>query len=88
VPPDLVEQSRAYDAKRIQGEIVDLRSKLSITQQVQAIGVGVEEFRSRSSKDARLREMFLVEQGLTLRRGQSVVLMRDLLAHLRPVTQL
>jgi hypothetical protein len=42
VPPDLIERSRAYDVKRTHGAIVDLRSKLSVTQQVRTVGVGVE----------------------------------------------
>ena len=39
VPPDLVERGRAFDAKRTQGALVDLRSDLSIQQQVRAMGV-------------------------------------------------
>jgi type IV secretory pathway VirD2 relaxase len=97
VPPDLIERGRDYDAKRTQSALVDLRSELSITQQVRAIGatwldrqlVGRPEalaskgFGAEVEQTLAEREMFLVEQGFAERRGQRVVLMRDLLATLR-----
>ncbi|HEY6927718.1 MAG TPA: DUF3363 domain-containing protein [Steroidobacteraceae bacterium] len=97
VPADLVERGRAFDAQRASGAIVDLRSERSITQQVRAIGVtwldrqlvsGTESlapqgFGAQVRQALAEREMFLIEQGLAERRGQRVVLMRDLLATLR-----
>lgn len=97
VPPDLVEQGRAFDARRTPGALVDLRSDLSVTQQVRAIGVtwldrqlvGAPEVLAPKGFGAEVRqalaerETFLVEQGFAERRGQRVVLMRDLLATLR-----
>jgi type IV secretory pathway VirD2 relaxase len=97
VPPDVVERGRAYDATRTQGALVDLRSELSTTQQVRAIGVtwldrqlvGGPEALAHKGFGAEVRqtlaerELFLVEQGFAERRGQRVVLMRDLLGTLR-----
>jgi type IV secretory pathway VirD2 relaxase len=97
VPPDLVERGRAHDAKRILGALVDLRSELSITQQVRAIGVTwldrqlmggsealtLKGFGAEVRQTLAEREMFLVEQGFADQRGQRVVFMRDLLATLR-----
>jgi type IV secretory pathway VirD2 relaxase len=97
VPPDLVERGRTYDAKRVQGALVDLRSELPIQQQVRAIGitwldrqlVGGPEVLATTGFGAEVRQalterqMFLVEQGLAERRGQRVVLMQGLLATLR-----
>jgi type IV secretory pathway VirD2 relaxase len=97
VPLDLVERGRAYDAKRAQGALVDVRSELSIRKQTKAIGVtwldrqlvgGAEALAPKGfGADVRQmlaeREMFLVEQGMAERRGQRVVFMRDLLANLR-----
>jgi type IV secretory pathway VirD2 relaxase len=97
VPPDLVERGRAFDAKRTQGALVDLRSELSVHQQVRAMGVtwldrqlvGRSEglaplgFGAEVRQTLAEREVFLVEQGFAERRGQRVILMRDLLATLR-----
>jgi hypothetical protein len=97
VPPDLIERGRDYDVRRTQGALVDLRSELSITQQVRAIGVtwldrqlvgrpealAPKGFGAEVRQTLADREMFLVEQGFAQRRGQRVVLMRDLLASLR-----
>jgi len=97
VPPDLVERGRAYDTKRTQSALVDLRSELSISQQARAMGVtwldrqlvgGSEAlapkgFGAEVRQTLAEREMFLAEHGLAERRGQRVVLMRDLLATLR-----
>jgi hypothetical protein len=97
VPPDLVERGRAYDAKRTQGALVDVRSELSVRQQVRAIGVtwldrqllGAPEalvpkgFGAEVQQTLAEREMFLVEQRFAERRGQRVIFMRDLFATLR-----
>lgn len=97
VPPDIVERGRAYDAKRAQGALVDMRSELPIKQQVRAIGVtwldrqlvggpevlAPKGFGAEVRQTLAEREMFLVEQGFAERRGQRVIFMRDLLANLR-----
>lgn len=97
VPPDLVERGRAFEAKRTKEALVEMRSELSITQQVRAMGVtwldrqlvgGGESvapkgFGAEVRQTLAGREMFLVERGLAERRGQRVVLMRNLLATLR-----
>ena len=97
VPPDFVERGRTFDAKRTQGPVMDLRSELSIHQQVRAMGVtwldrqlvGMPEalalkgFGVEVRQTLAKREMFLVEQGFAERRGQRVILMGDLLATLR-----
>ena len=97
IPPDLVERGRVFDAKRTQGALVELRSELSIRQQVRAMGVtwldrqlvGKPEvlapkgFGAEVRQTLAKREEFLVEQGFAERRGQRVILMRDLLATLR-----
>ncbi|KRE89466.1 type VI secretion protein [Frateuria sp. Soil773] len=98
VPDDLEERGRQYDAQRLGGGVAaELKSHLPIERQTRVIGAtwldqqligggqglgnlgfGVEV------KDAlHQRADFLVEQGLAERRGQRVVLTRNLLATLR-----
>jgi hypothetical protein len=97
VPPDLVARGRAYDAKRAQGALVDVRSELPVRKQARAIGVTWLDRQLVSGEEALApkgfgadvrrmlaeREQFLVEHGMAERRGQRVVFMRDLLANLR-----
>jgi len=97
VPPDLIERGRAYDARHAQGALVDIRSELPIERQVRAMGVtwldrqlvGGPEVLSPQGFGAQVRQAlvergnFLVEQGFATRRGQRLILMRDLLATLR-----
>jgi hypothetical protein len=97
VPPDFMSRAQVHDAQRVAGITVALPSHLSIEQQVRAQGATwldrqlVGDARDLSPKgfgaqvhDALQDRMnFLVEQGLAERRGQRVVLARNLLSTLR-----
>ena len=97
VPADLPEQGRQYDAQRLGGVAVELRSHLPIERQACVIGAtwldqqliggasGIADngFGSEVRKALRQRSDFLIEQGLGERRGQRVILARNLLATLR-----
>ena len=97
VPDDLVQRGRDFDRQRLRDAPVMLLSHLPIERQVSAIGAtwldrqlvgGVDTFSDRgfatAVRDAlSSREEFLIEQGLAERRGQRVILARDLLATLR-----
>ena len=96
VPPDLPEQGRLYDA-RSGGVAATVGSHFSIEQQKSAVGAtGLDQQLIAGSKSLgdrgfgaevwealRQRSDFLVEQGLAERRGQRVILARNLLATLR-----
>ncbi len=97
VPPDILSQAQAHDAQKTAGITVELRSHLSIEQQVGAQGATwldhqmVGDARELSPRGfgaqvrgaLRDRMGFLVEQGLAERRGSRVVLARNLLSTLR-----
>ena len=97
VPPDLSEQGRQYDAQRLGGVSVELRSHLPIGRQARVIGatwldqqliggaagIGDNGFGGEVREALRQRTDFLVEQGLAERRRQRVALARNLLATLR-----
>jgi len=97
VPADLPEQGRKYDAQRLGGVAVELRSHLPIERQACVIGAtwldqqliggasGIADngFGSEVREALRQRSDFLIEQGLGERRGQRVILARNLLATLR-----
>ena len=97
VPKDLPERGRQYDAQRLGGVSVELRSHLPIERQVRVIGAtwldrqlidgasGVADngFGGEVREVLRQRSDFLVEQGLAERRGSRVGLARNLLATLR-----
>ncbi|MFH1820033.1 MAG: relaxase/mobilization nuclease and DUF3363 domain-containing protein [Pseudomonadota bacterium] len=97
VPADLPERGRQYDARRLGGVSVELRSHLPIERQVRVIGAtwldqqliggasGIADngFGGEVREALRQRSDFLVEQGLAGRRGQRVILARNLLATLR-----
>ena len=98
VPEDLAERGRQYDAQRLGGGVaVELKSHLSIEQQTRVIGATwldqqlisggkglVDVGFGGEVKDAlQQRVDFLTEQGLAERRGQRVILARNLLATLR-----
>jgi len=97
VPPDFLSRAHAHDAQRAAGVGIELRSHLSIKQQVRAQGttwldhhlVGDARnlaplgFGSQVRDALQDRVVFLVEQGLAERRGQRVVLARNLLSILR-----
>jgi len=97
VPGDLTERGRQYDAQRLGGVAVELKSHLPIERQARVVGatwldqqligggkgLGDRGFGSEVKHALQARADFLAEQGLAERRGQSVVLARNLLATLR-----
>jgi len=97
VPTDLPEQGRQYDRQRSGGITVTLKSHLSIERQSQAMGatwldqqliadgqgMGDQGFGAEAKHALQQRADFLVEEGLAERRGQRVILARNLLATLR-----
>jgi len=97
VPADLPEQGRQYDRRRLGGVSVELRSHLPIERQTRVIGAtwldqqliggasGIADngFGSELREALRQRSDFLIEKGLGERRGQRVILARNLLATLR-----
>ena len=97
VPGDLPEQGRRYDAQRLGGVAVELKSHLPIERQARVIGatwldqqligggsgLGDLGFGSETKQAMQQRADFLAEQGLAERRGQRVILARNLLATLR-----
>lgn len=97
IPPDFLSRAQAHDVQRAAVGTIELRSHLSIEQQVRAQGatwldhqmVGNTRNLSPLGFGAQVRGAlqdrmdFLVEQGLAERRGSRVVLARNLLATLR-----
>ncbi|AYW40788.1 DUF3363 domain-containing protein [Pseudomonas aeruginosa] len=96
VPGDLPEQGRRYDARRLGGVAVELKSHLPIERQARVIGatwldqqliggsgLGDLGFGGEAREAMQQRADFLAEQGLAERRGQRVILARNLLGTLR-----
>ena len=97
VPGDLPEQGRQYDAQRLSGLAVERKSHLSIERQARVIGatwldqqligggkgLGDLGFGSEVKDALQKRADFLTEQGMAERRGQRVILARNLLGTLR-----
>lgn len=97
VPNDLPERGRQYDAQRLGGVAVDLKSHLPIEQQARVIGatwldqqligagrgLGEFGFAGEVRQAMQQRADFLVEQGLAEKQGRRVILARNLLATLR-----
>ena len=97
VPDDLPEQGRRYDAQRLGGVAVELKSHLPIERQARVIGAtwldqqligggsGLSDlgFGPEAKQAMQQRADFLAEQGLAERRGQRVILARNLLGTLR-----
>ncbi|MBO9749599.1 relaxase/mobilization nuclease and DUF3363 domain-containing protein [Xanthomonas phaseoli pv. dieffenbachiae] len=97
VPGDLPEQGRRYDAQRLGGVAVELKSHLPIERQACVIGatwldqqligggrgLGNLGFGGDAKQAMQQRADFLEEQGLAERRGQRVILARNLLGTLR-----
>lgn len=97
VPDDLPERGRQYDAQRLGGVAVELKSHLPIERQARVIGatwldqqligggsgLGDLGFGSEAKQAMQQRANFLTEQGLAERRGQRVILARNLLGTLR-----
>ncbi|WP_281660589.1 relaxase/mobilization nuclease and DUF3363 domain-containing protein [Microvirgula aerodenitrificans] len=97
VPDDLAERGRQYDAQRLGGVAVELKSHLPIERQARVIGatwldqqliggghgLGDLGFGGEVKNALQQRADFLAEQGLAQRRGQRVILARNLLGTLR-----
>lgn len=96
LPPDYLDRAATHEASRPAGAVVELRSHLDVRAQARAVGAtwldralingvapapGGFGAEVRSALDE--RRTFLVEEGLASRRGQRLVLARDLLASLR-----
>jgi hypothetical protein len=94
---DLPERGRQYDAQRLGGVAVELKSHLPIERQARVIGatwldqqligggsgLGDLGFGGEAKQAMQQRADFLAEQGLAERRGQRVILARNLLGTLR-----
>ncbi|GLF19767.1 hypothetical protein VNPA131463_06000 [Pseudomonas aeruginosa] len=97
VPGDLAERGRQYDAQRLGGVAVELKSHLPIERQARVIGatwldqqlissgrgLGDLGFGGDAKQAMQQRADFLEEQGLAQRRSQRVILARNLLGTLR-----
>ncbi|KAA5945753.1 DUF3363 domain-containing protein [Pantoea sp. Bo_2] len=97
VPDDLAERGRQYDAQRLGGVAVELKSHLSIERQARVIGatwldqqligggkgLGDLGFGGDAKQALQQRADFLEEEGLAQRRGQRVIVTRNLLETLR-----
>jgi type IV secretory pathway VirD2 relaxase len=97
VPDDLPERGRQYDAQRLGGVAVELKSHLPIERQAREIGatwldrqligggrgLGHLGFAGEVRQAMQQRADFLIEQGLAEKQGQRVILARNLLATLR-----
>lgn len=97
VPDDLPERGRQYDAQRLGGVVVELKSHLPIERQTRVIGatwldqqligggrgLGDFGFAGEVRQAVQQRADFLIEQGLAEKQGQRVILARNLLVTLR-----
>lgn len=97
VPDDLPQRGRQYDAQRLGGVAVELKSHLPIERQARVIGatwldqqlirgvrgVGDLGFAGEVRQAIQQRADVLVEHGLAERQGQHVILARNLLVTLR-----
>ncbi len=97
IPADLPERGRQYDVQRSGGPAVELLSHLPIERQTRALGatwldrqlvggtgtVAKAGFGGEVLEALKQRADFLVEQKLAEKRGQGLVLARNLLATLR-----
>ena len=96
IPADLMQKALQHDAQRSTGRVIELQSHLPIEQQVRSVGATwldrnlvvdggiVAQGFGENVRDAmQSRVDFLSERGLAERRGQRVVLARNLLGTLR-----
>ncbi|MFN7040135.1 MAG: DUF3363 domain-containing protein [Acidovorax temperans] len=97
VPPDLIQKARQHDARKAPGPAIELRSHLPIEQQIRTFGatwldrqlvsdssgLSGQGFGAEVRGAMQSRVDFLAEQGLAERRGQRVILARNLLVTLR-----
>ena len=96
VPADYLDRAAAHDAGPLGGAAVELRSHLPVARQTRAIGAtwldrnliegaspAPTGFGAEVRRALEQRGAFLVDEGLATRRGQRLLLARDLLATLR-----
>lgn len=97
VPPDLISRAQTRDAKRAAGATIELCSHLPLEQQVRAIGatwldrqlvvdgrdLATRGFGAQARDALRSRVDFLAELGIAERRGQRILLARNLIGTLR-----
>ncbi|MDA7417104.1 DUF3363 domain-containing protein [Xenophilus arseniciresistens] len=97
IPGDLLAKAQQHDARGAAGPVIEQRSHLPIEQQVRAMGttwldrqlvdsgraLAPQGFGSQAREAMDRRVEFLCEQGLAERRGQRIVLARNLLSTLR-----
>ncbi|KPW46458.1 Relaxase type IV secretory pathway VirD2 [Pseudomonas syringae pv. antirrhini] len=97
VPNDLAERGRQYDGQRLGGVAVELKSHLPIERQARVIGatwldqqligsgrgLGDLGFGAETKQAMQQRTDFLIGKGLAEKRGQHVILARNLLGTLR-----
>jgi type IV secretory pathway VirD2 relaxase len=97
VPNDLVARGGSYDRQRLGAVAVEMRSHLPVEKQIRAIGatwldhelvgdagsLSNRGFATTVREAIAARKEFLVEEGFAERRGQRVILARNLLAKLR-----
>ncbi|NIJ84928.1 type IV secretory pathway VirD2 relaxase [Xanthomonas arboricola] len=97
VPNDLAERGRQYDGQRLGGVAVELKSHLPIERQARVIGatwldqqligggrgLGDLGFGAETKQAMQQRTDFLIGKGLAEKRGQRVILARNLLGTLR-----
>ena len=96
IPSDYLGRAAAHEAERFGGAAVEIRSHLPIARQTHAIGAtwldrtlidGAAPAPTGFGAEVRAaldeRSNFLVEEGLASRRGQRLILARNLLATLR-----
>ena len=97
VPADLPQQAQRHDLSKAQGQAIELRSHLPIEQQVRTLGatwldrqlldegmaLAPQGFGAQVRGAMERRADYLAEQGLAERRGQRIILARNLLATLR-----
>jgi type IV secretory pathway VirD2 relaxase len=97
IPGDLVQRATRFDAQKTSGLVIELRSHLSLEQQVRAVGstwldrqligecrgISKRGFGAQVLSSSIARSNFLVEQGLAARQGPRTVLRDNLLTTLR-----
>ncbi len=97
VPNDLAERGRQFDGQRLGGVAVELKSHLPIERQARVIGatwldqqligsgrgLGDLGFGAETKQAMQQRTDFLIGKGLAEKRGQRVILARNLLGTLR-----
>ena len=97
IPADFAARAQAFDAQRTKGAVIELRSHWPLPQQINAIGatwldrelirpsqaLAPKGFGAEAQLALTKRTAVLLERGLAERRGQKVILARNLLDTLR-----